>query len=44
MLPQYQSDYQKLGELQGLIDEKEEKVLILMEEWEEVNNQLEALQ
>ncbi len=39
--PQYQSDYMKLGEIQSRIDEKEELILSYMEEWEELNQQLE---
>lgn len=43
LLPQYQSDYVKLGEIQKKIDDLEEEILLCMEEWEELNKQIEEL-
>jgi len=43
LLPQYQSDYKKLSELQEQIDQAEMESLTLMEEWEDLMMQLEAL-
>ena len=38
--PEYASSYSKLGEIQGQIDEKEEELLLIMQEWEEVQSAL----
>jgi len=38
--PTYQSSYSKLTEIQNSIDELEGEILMIMEEWEELSNQL----
>lgn len=43
MMPEYQSSYSKLTEIQNEIDALEEEILIDMEAWEELSSQLEAL-
>lgn len=43
MRPEYASSYSKLGEISAQIEEKEEELLILMEEWESTEQQLEEM-
>lgn len=44
LLPEYQSSYSKLTEIQGAIDELEAAVMADMEVWEELSQQLEKLE
>ncbi len=41
--PEYRSSYSKLTEIQSQIDDLEEEILLDMEHWEELSNQLESL-
>lgn len=43
LLPEYQSSYSKLTEIQAQIDAMEEEILAAMELWEELSSQLEEL-
>lgn len=43
MRPEYASSYSKLGEISAQIEEKEEELFILMEEWESTEQQLEEI-
>ena len=40
--PEYASSYSKLGEIQAKIDEKEETMLEIMQEWEEAQSALDT--
>ena len=40
--PEYASSYSKLGEIQAMIDEKEETMLEIMQEWEEAQSALDT--
>ena len=43
LLPQYQSSYSKLTEIQSQIDAMEEEIMAAMEVWEELSSQLEEM-
>ena len=42
--PEYQSSYSKLTEIQAEIDTMEEEIMVAMENWEELSQQLEELE
>lgn len=44
LLPEYQSSYSKLTEIQGQIDAMEEEILAAMEVWESLSSQLEEME